>query len=463
MTLRHPLFATVFGLWLLAAFAAPAQETEATKQPPATETPPAEPAGKLDAKAIEELTESTEKALEEKKKHLGKTDVERQKLLIEKEAMEKQLRIKEEELKLKQKQIEEARRAAKNQKDREAARKAASEAQKLERETRKLRKEFASMEKELALRKKEARLAIAESAAKAEEIKALKEELDKLNAQRAALLSAEKKTFLFLAIVLGTLLAILLKNLLVGRLDRRLAPGEFSERNVRRLRFLTLMRIANWVLSVVFVMVGGFMVLKLFGFSLTTTLAGAGVLGMALGFGGQYVIRDMFAGLSIVLEGQYSMNDIIRIGEHQGVVEDVNLRFTRLRNLDGTVVYIPNGEVKTVMNFSKEFAQATVALYLDYATDIDGVLALIERIVDEVRSDDRFRRLVLGGVDLLGIHKFTPTGPKIRFRVKTLPGEQWRVARELRLRLKKGMDQQGLRFFRFAPEQHQAQLADASG
>ncbi|HFQ13163.1 MAG TPA: mechanosensitive ion channel, partial [Gammaproteobacteria bacterium] len=352
---------------------------------------------------------------------------------------------------------------ARNNKDREAARKAAAEAQKLERETRKLRKEFASMEKELALRKKEAQLAIAESAAKAEEIKALKEELDKLNAQRAALLSAEKKTFLFFAIVLGTLLAILLKNLLVGRLDRRLAPGEFSERNVRRLRFLTLMRIANWVLSVVFVMVGGFMVLKLFGFSLTTTLAGAGVLGMALGFGGQYVIRDMFAGLSIVLEGQYSMNDIIRIGEHQGVVEDVNLRFTRLRNLDGTVVYIPNGEVKTVMNFSKEFAQATVALYLDYATDIDDVLALIERIVDEVRSDDSFRRLIIGGVDLLGIHKFTPTGPKIRFRVKTLPGEQWRVARELRLRLKKGMDQQGLRFFRFAPEQRQAQLADASG
>ncbi len=423
--------------------------------------PATPPTGKLDVEAIEELTESTEKTLEEKKKDLGKSDVERKKLLIEKKSMEKQLKIKEEELKLKQDRAEKARKEARQKGDH----KAAAEAKNLEKEARKLKSEFASLEKEVAARQEDARLALAESAAKAEEIKALRDELNKLNASRAALLSAEKKTLLFLAIVLGTLLIILLKNLLISKLEHWLTPAEYSEESVRHLRYLTLMRIGNWMISVVFVLIAGFLILELFGFNLATSLAGAGVLGVALGFGGQYVIRDMFAGLSIVLEGQYSVNDVIRIGEHQGVVEDVNLRFTRIRNLDGTVVYIPNGEVKMVMNFSKEFAQATVRLYLDYSEDVDKVLELINRTVDELRSDDEYRQMVKGGVDLLGIHGFTPMGVKIKFRVKTRPNKQWQVARALRLRLKKNMSQQGMRFFQFEQSNsllHQ-QLVDAAG
>ncbi len=417
-------------------------------------------AGKLDAEALDELTESTEKTLEEKKKDLGKSDVERQKLLIEKDAMEKQLKIKEEELKLKQQRAKTARKEAQQK----GGHKATAEAKNLEKEASKIKREYASMQKELDAQQKEAHLAVAESVARAEEIAALKKELTKLNSNRAALLSAEKKTLLFFGVLFGTLAIILLKNVLIRKLDHRLTPTEYSEKGVRRLRYLTLMRIGNWVVSVVVISFSGFLILKLFGFSSTTTLAGAGVLGMALGFGGQYVIRDMFAGLSIVLEGQYSVNDVIRIGEHQGVVEDVNLRFTRLRNLDGTVVYIQNGEVKTVMNFTKEFAYATVALYLDYDDDVEKMLGLINRTVDELRSEDRFRNILVGGADLLGIHSFTRTGVKIKFRIKTQPGEQWQVARELRLRLKKNMELNGLHFFRFEYNSNllQQQLADAA-
>lgn len=458
-SLQFLVIALLLLMQSLSVYAIDSGVTEAQSQEDKATVASPPSAGKLDAKALEDLTKSTEKTLEEKKKDLGKSDVERQKLLIEKNAMEKQLKIKKEELKLKQERAE----AARKEVQKKGGRKATAEAKTLEKEAHQTKREYANMREELEAQQKEAHLAVAESAAKAEEIAALKKELDNLNASRAALFSAEKKTLLFFGVVLGTLLIILFKNVLVKKLDHSLTPAGYSQKGVRRLRYLTLMRIVNWIVSVMLISFSGFLILKLFGFNLTTTLAGAGVLGMVLGFGGQYVIRDMFAGLSIVLEGQYSVNDLIRIGEHQGVVEDVNLRFTRLRNLDGTVVYIQNGEVKTVMNFTKEFSYATVSIYLDYNDDVDKMMELITRIVDELRSEDRYRNIIVGSAGLLGIHGFTRTGMKIKFRVKTQPGEQWQVARELRLRLKKSMDLNGLNFFRFENNSGrlQQQLVDA--
>ncbi len=184
------------------------------------------------------------------------------------------------------------------------------------------------------------------------------------------------------------------------------------------------------------------MLLENFGIAVAPILAGAGVVGLALGFGGQYLIRDIINGVFILFEGQYRINDVVRIGEFGGLVEAVNLRHTRLRDQEGRVIYIPNGEIKTVVNFTKEYSQALLNIDVAYETDIDHVIRVIKDLGAEMRKDGYFSRLILNDLEMLGVEDLADSRITLKFRIKTLPIKQWEVAREFRRRLKDRFDKE---------------------
>ncbi|MFC1480554.1 mechanosensitive ion channel family protein [Candidatus Omnitrophota bacterium] len=186
------------------------------------------------------------------------------------------------------------------------------------------------------------------------------------------------------------------------------------------------------------------MVLENHGFNVAPLLAGAGIIGLAFGFGGQYLIRDLINGLFILIEGQYRINDVVKIGEYGGLVEDINLRITTLRDLGGRVIIIPNGEIKTVVNYTREYAQALFDVGVAYKESVDKVMDVIKEVGNEMRKDPYFGRLILDDLEMFGVDEFSDSAVIIKFRVKTLPIKQWEVMREFRRRLKNRFDELGI-------------------
>ena len=210
------------------------------------------------------------------------------------------------------------------------------------------------------------------------------------------------------------------------------------------LRLKTLSKLLNWSGSIFIVLCVVYMVLERFGVNVAPFLAGAGIVGLAFGFGGQYLIRDLINGVFILVEEQFRVNDIVKIGEFGGVVEDVNLRITTLRDLEGRVIIIPNGEIKTVVNMTKDFSNAVLGIGVAYKENVDRVMDVIRGLGAELRQDAHFGKLVLDDLEMLGVDEFGDSQVTIRFRIRTLPSKQWEVSREMRRRIKNRFDELGI-------------------
>jgi len=210
------------------------------------------------------------------------------------------------------------------------------------------------------------------------------------------------------------------------------------------LRLKTFSHLMNWLGTVAIAGVGLYMLLENFGINVAPLLAGAGILGLAFGFGGQYLIRDVINGVFILMEGQYRINDVVKIGEFGGLVESLNLRHTMLRDLEGRVIYIPNGEIKAVVNFTKGYSQALFDIGVAYKENVDDVMHVMKALAGEMRQDAYFRDLILEDMEMLGVDAFTDSAVIIKCRMKTLPIKQWEVAREYRRRLKNRFDELGI-------------------
>lgn len=187
------------------------------------------------------------------------------------------------------------------------------------------------------------------------------------------------------------------------------------------------------------------------GINLAPLLAGAGVLGLALGFGAQSLVRDFLAGFFMLVEDQFGVGDVIDVGGVvgsekgvSGTVEGVSLRTTRIRDVEGIVWHIPNGEVKRVGNKSQQWSRAVLDIPVDYNTDISKATTVIKETADAMWHDDAWNEAILAEPEVWGVEELTPSSVKIRLVVQTLPLEQWRVARELRARLKKAFDAAGI-------------------
>ena len=188
--------------------------------------------------------------------------------------------------------------------------------------------------------------------------------------------------------------------------------------------------------------VAAFLVLDEFGVNLAPLLAGAGVLGIALGFGAQALVRDFLAGIFIITEDQFGVGDIITLDQEVGgEVEAMSLRTTRLRSVDGTVWHIPNGEIRRVGNQSQHWSRALLDIKVAYDTPIDQAEAVIKRVADEFAAieDD-----ILDEPTVWGVEALEASGIVIRLVLKTTPSEQWRISRELRRRIKDAFDAEGI-------------------
>ena len=169
-------------------------------------------------------------------------------------------------------------------------------------------------------------------------------------------------------------------------------------------------------------------------------LASVSVVGLAISFGAQSLVKDIISGIFILIEGQFGIGDVIRIGDTSGLVEKMTLRTTVLRDTHGAVHIIPNGEIKQVSNLTKTWSRAVIDVTVTYGEDVDRVVGILRTIGEDFVRDPEWAPLLIDEPEVLGIENLTDAGVVLRMTAKTLPLKQWEAARELRLRIKKSFD-----------------------
>jgi small-conductance mechanosensitive channel len=178
-----------------------------------------------------------------------------------------------------------------------------------------------------------------------------------------------------------------------------------------------------------------------FGIDISPLLAGAGILGVALGFGAQDLVKDVISGIFMLIEDQYGVGDVIDVGEATGVVEGIGLRSTRLRDVTGTLWHVPNGEIRRVGNMSQEWSRALLDIGVAYGSDLDEAAGIIKQVADDMYTEETYSDLFLSEPEIWGIESLSADSVEIRLVIKTKPGEQWAISRELRRRIKLALDQ----------------------
>jgi len=236
---------------------------------------------------------------------------------------------------------------------------------------------------------------------------------------------------------------------LIWRILNRLIQGAIEEtdnlgRPVRTNRSQTLLTIGRNVAFVVIWLTAGMLALSELGVNLAPLIAGAGVIGLAIGFGAQTLVQDIITGFFILLEDTIAVGDIADLGGKVGVVEAVTLRIVRLRGYDGQVHTIPYSKIATISNLTKDFSYYVFDVRVAYKEDLDRVMAVMAEIGAEMQRDRAFRRLIVEPLEIAGVDQFTESAVVIRARIKTRPLQQWTVGREYNRRLKKRFDELGI-------------------
>lgn len=253
--------------------------------------------------------------------------------------------------------------------------------------------------------------------------------------------------FRLLITALSIYLAIRLSFALISRLTGVLASSyEITPELNRRmqLRVNTISRVSRGIVILVWLAVGLLSALTIVGLNVGPLLAGAGIIGVALSLPAQSLIKDAINGFFIILEDQYAVGDVITVHGIRGLVENINLRITQIRDEEGRLVTIPNSEIQLIANHSSHWSQADVYIPISYHTDVDTVLALITKIGLEMKNSDRWHDAMLVEPEVLGVEEFGERGLVIRVWIKTQPLKQWDVAREYRRRLKVALDAEGI-------------------
>ena len=197
----------------------------------------------------------------------------------------------------------------------------------------------------------------------------------------------------------------------------------------------TIENLSGKALFVLIWIIAALMILKEMNFDVRPLLAGAGVAGVAIGFGAQNIIKDVLGGLFMMMENQIRVNDIAVINGHTGLVEEINLRTTVLRGEDGAVHIFPNGIIQGLTNLTREYSYYVFNLSISYAEDTDRVVTVLKAIADELSQEDPYRSVVLAPLEVLGVDKLADSGAVIKARFKTIPNQQWIVGREMNRRI----------------------------
>ena len=220
---------------------------------------------------------------------------------------------------------------------------------------------------------------------------------------------------------------------------RRIASGD----EVARIQ--TLARVFRNAAGIVIFLVAGMLVLGELGISIAPILATAGVAGVAIGIGAQSLIKDYFTGFFLLLDDQVRQGDVVELAGKGGLVEEVTLRYVRLRDMDGHVHYIPNGEIKLVTNRTREYATPVVDVAIAYREDTDEVLAVMRAVAAELRADQEWKHRIVDDLEVIGVDRWADSAVVLRARFKVVPPiQQWNVKREYLRRLKKRFDERGI-------------------
>lgn len=203
----------------------------------------------------------------------------------------------------------------------------------------------------------------------------------------------------------------------------------------------TIESLAGKTLFILIWTIAGLMALKEMNFNVRPLLAGAGVAGVAIGFGAQNIIKDVLGGLFLMMENQIRVNDVAVINGKTGLVEEINLRTTVLRGEDGAVHIFPNGVIQGLSNLTREYSYYVFNLSVAYTEDIDHVVSILKSIGEELAQEEPYRAAVLAPIEVLGVDKLADSGAVIKARFKTVPNQQWIVGREMNGRIIKRFEE----------------------
>jgi small-conductance mechanosensitive channel len=229
-------------------------------------------------------------------------------------------------------------------------------------------------------------------------------------------------------------------------LERRAAARETTPASQAELdqRIDTLQRLAVRVTGLILLVIAVLMILGLFDINIAPALAGLGVVGIAVGFGAQALFRDWLAGIFIVIENQYSVGDVVTIAGVSGLVEDISMRRTLLRDLDGAVHSVPNGQIEVASNLTSDWARVNLDIGVAYDTDIDRATEVINQIGTEMAADETWKARLLEPPAVLRVNSLDDSSVTLKVLGRVLPGEQWGVAGELRRRILRAFASAGI-------------------
>ena len=245
-----------------------------------------------------------------------------------------------------------------------------------------------------------------------------------------------------LVILLVTAVAFKTVRILTNKMSALFAKQHIDDESKKRAA--TLGSVIRNILNVLIAIVSLMMILGQLGVEIGPVIAAAGIVGLAVGFGAQSLVKDVINGFFILLEDQVRVGDFIEVGGHSGVVEKVNLKIIILRDIAGNVHYIPNGCVDIVTNKTKGFSRYVFEIGVAYKEDVDEVIEVMKAVDEELRSEPEFRDDIMNPLEVLGLDEFADSAVVIKARSMTKPGRQWAVGREFNRRLKKAFDEKGI-------------------
>ncbi len=249
------------------------------------------------------------------------------------------------------------------------------------------------------------------------------------------------RILLILAVAYALIHAV---DVAVKRFEHDVNFGTGLDALERAKRARTLGGVLTRVTTILVVMTSVLMILREFRVDISPAVTGAGIVGVALGFGAQTLVRDLIGGFFLILEDQLRVGDAATVNGIPGLVEAINLRTLVLRDDEGSLHIVPNGAITTMANRSRDFSNYVMVLPVANGEDIDAVAALAREIGDEVAADDRFKPFVLGPLEILGIDSFEPVATRLKVKMKCVPQKHGDVGREFRWRLVRALRQRGI-------------------
>ncbi len=243
-----------------------------------------------------------------------------------------------------------------------------------------------------------------------------------------------------LNLLLVSVLGIALWETVSGTIERALRRAD--EQGATRIK--TLLPLLHTILLFLFSAIFGLLLLSELGVNIVPFMAGAGVLGIAVGFGAQTMVKDFLTGFTIILEDLIQVGDVVRVAGYSGVVEKITIRKVQLRDMAGTVYTVPFSDITTVENLTKDFSFYVMNIGVSYSENLDTVVACLKEIDEELRADPDYGQFILEPLDILGLDQFGDSAVVIKARIKTKPVKQWFVGREFNRRMKLAFDAKGI-------------------